>query len=153
MGGAERLLNRGDMLYLPEGKQPIRIQGAFMADEDAVNLVGYWRKDGAIGSAEIWTDQSEETPDDEVQTPREENEANGDEMLLATIVAEVLPGRETLSISYIQNTYKTAYRRAARIMTMLEERGYVSAPGNRGERRVLTTLANSEEVTADEANV
>jgi DNA segregation ATPase FtsK/SpoIIIE-like protein len=144
-GGAELLLGRGDLLYLPsDTTNPVRIQGAFMTDQDAKALVDYW-KQAEVGD-EIWSDQ-----DHEEEPPPSMGAENADEALMAKIIAEVLPGRQTLSISFIQNTYQTAYRRAARIMSMLEERGYVSAPeGVRGERRVL--LVQQEEATADESD-
>ncbi len=155
--GADKLLGKGDMLYLPsDAAAPTRIQGAFMTDQDAQSLADYWREAESEGHHETWPDQPEDEPgdDEKEETSRAASAENGDELLLAKIVAEILPGRETLSISFIQTTYQTAYRRAARIITMLEERGYVSAPeGNRGERRVLMAKENSEEVTASEANV
>src|SRR5258706_5712372 len=54
MGGAERLLGRGDMLYLPaDAGKPERIQGAFVADEEAERLVQYWREQAAHHSAAV----------------------------------------------------------------------------------------------------
>src|SRR5205085_11084168 len=52
MGGAERLLGRGDMLYLPaDAGKPERIQGAFLADDEAEKLIAYWRQEAAAHAA------------------------------------------------------------------------------------------------------
>src|SRR5205085_4937707 len=54
MGGAERLLGRGDMLYLPsDAGKPERIQGAFVADDEADRLITYWRQQAAVHAAAI----------------------------------------------------------------------------------------------------
>src|ERR1700724_4208105 len=54
MGGAERLLGRGDMLYLPaDAGKPERIQGAFVADDEAERLVAYWRQQVAAAGAAL----------------------------------------------------------------------------------------------------
>ena len=143
MSGAERLLGRGDMLYLAEGKMPLRIQGAFMTDQDALNLVEYWRKDGAIGSAETWTDQ------DEPRDLEEDGEAEPlgeDEALITNLVSEVLPKRSTLSVSFLKEHYKIGHQRASRIIKRLEQEGVISAPeGGRNERRVLINTAGPVE--------
>src|SRR5436305_2087429 len=77
-GGAERLLGNGDMLYLPfDAATPIRIQGAFMTDQDAQNLADYWRK--TDGSPHNWADESDAPPFEDLRPDGNPNEAQKNE--------------------------------------------------------------------------
>jgi DNA segregation ATPase FtsK/SpoIIIE-like protein len=165
--GAEKLLGRGDMLYLPsDASEPMRIQGAFMTDKDATHLVAYWQVAKSITTGhETWADESEVVPDgdetleQQLEASKEKREVpdstakgvekDGDELLLAKIIAEVLPVREMLSTTFIQQEYSIGYPRAARLIRELERRGFISAPeGGRNERRVLTSTPPQQEQEA-----
>jgi DNA segregation ATPase FtsK/SpoIIIE-like protein len=114
MDGAERLLGRGDLLYLPaEASQPERIQGAFVADEEAERLVQYWRLQAAQHSAA-------------------EGQASDD--LLGEAEA-VVREYERASISLLQRRLKIGYSRAARLIDLLEERGVISRAEPGGKAR------------------
>jgi DNA segregation ATPase FtsK/SpoIIIE-like protein len=139
MGGAERLLGRGDMLYLPaDAGRPERIQGAFLSDEEANLLADYWRQQIIERAATI----SEESAQAGVQLavepgwelkdqPSQEFELD-DELLdkAEEIVCEY--GRA--SISLLQRRLRVGYSRAARLIDLLEQRGIIgqSESGGRG---------------------
>jgi DNA segregation ATPase FtsK/SpoIIIE-like protein len=139
MGGAERLLGRGDMLYLPaDAGRPERIQGAFLSDEEANVLADYWRQQIIERAATI----SEESAQAGVQLavepgwelkdqPSQEFELD-DELLdkAEEIVCEY--GRA--SISLLQRRLRVGYSRAARLIDLLEQRGIIgqSESGGRG---------------------
>jgi ribosomal protein S25 len=138
MGGAERLLGRGDMLYLPaDAGKPERIQGAFVADEEAERLVEYWRQQAAQhagGSGPESTPGVE--PGWEVSDrPSDEFELEDD---LLEQAEQVVQEYERASISLLQRRLKIGYSRAARLIDLLEERGVISRaePGGRS-REVL----------------
>ncbi|MCL5037487.1 MAG: DNA translocase FtsK [Chloroflexi bacterium] len=119
--GAEKLLGRGDMLYLPiDASEPKRIQGAFMDGDEIETLVDYWKGQGEL------------EPDKMVNLP----ELNGgenyaadvddgeDEGLMLQAVQVILSGGQA-SASSLQRKLKIGYARAGRIMDLLEERGAV----------------------------
>jgi len=180
-GGAERLLGRGDLLYLPgEASTPTRIQGAFMTDEDAERLATYWRQaQPSVGVQPLdsqnvhqasfddaWSSVGTEKGDDETEdeTPDEDTEEtdsdrlpgeNDDEHLIATIIEKLTQQRmELFSKSWLQKVLGVGYQKAYRLTEKLVERGVVTetAEGKRGERRVLLAY-DQEEDRVDDGNV
>lgn len=141
MGGAERLLGRGDMLYLPaDAGKPERIQAAFVADEEAERLVTYWREQARARMPSAGADQSQVVtpgvePGWEVSEQADEFELE-DELL--DQAEQVVQEYERASISLLQRRLKIGYARAARLIDLLEERGTISKaePGGRA-REVL----------------
>jgi DNA segregation ATPase FtsK/SpoIIIE-like protein len=142
MGGAERLLGRGDMLYLPaDAGKPERIQCAFVADEEAERLVSYWRQQATEHAAQ------EAGKGNEVATPAIEpgweiSDQPADEFELEDNLLEqaeqVVQEYDRASISLLQRRLKIGYSRAARLIDLLEERGVISRaePGGRA-REIL----------------
>jgi ribosomal protein S25/DNA polymerase III delta prime subunit len=146
MGGAERLLGRGDMLYLPaDAGKPERIQGAFVADEEADRLVEYWRQQAVQHTADSQQAQSS-TPG--VEPGWEVSERSSDEFELEDDLLEqaeqVVQEYERASISLLQRRLKIGYARAARLIDLLEERGVISRaePGGRA-REILEPRGSS----------
>lgn len=144
MGGAERLLGRGDMLYLPaDAGKPERIQGAFVADDEAEHLVQYWREQATRHSAA----QGQETLP-AVEPGWEVSEQASDEFELEDDLLEqaeqVVQEYERASISLLQRRLKIGYSRAARLIDLLEERGVISRaePGGKA-REVLESRGSS----------
>ncbi len=145
MGGAERLLGRGDMLYLPaDVGKPERIQGAFVADDEAETLVTFWREEAAQKIAEVNNGQE---PDLEalqgaVEPGWEVKGGSGDDFALEDELLEeaerVVREYERASISLLQRRLRIGYSRAARLIDLLEERGIIgrAEPGGRS-REVL----------------
>ncbi|HVU66810.1 MAG TPA: DNA translocase FtsK, partial [Ktedonobacteraceae bacterium] len=144
MGGAERLLGRGDMLYLPaDAGKPERIQGAFVADEEAERLVHYWREQAAQHAASANQNAAPAVePGWEVSDlPSDEFELEDD---LLEQAEQVVQEYERASISLLQRRLKIGYSRAARLIDLLEERGVISRaePGGRA-REVLEPRGSS----------
>jgi ribosomal protein S25 len=146
MGGAERLLGRGDMLYLPaDAGKPERIQGAFVADDEADRLISYWKQQAlehaaanagkgpqAQGSVVAPTVE----PGWEVSDHVSDDYELDDELLEQA--EQVVYEYERASISLLQRRLRIGYSRAARLIDLLEERGIIgrSEPGGRS-REVL----------------
>ncbi|HLJ32595.1 MAG TPA: DNA translocase FtsK, partial [Ktedonobacteraceae bacterium] len=136
MGGAERLLGRGDMLYLPaDAGRPERIQCCFLADEEAEQLVAYWRQqalehsmqnnaNGANGAAPNPAAlQTVVEPGWEIkEQPSDDFELDDD---LLEKAEEVVREYEKASISLLQRRLRIGYSRAARLIDLLEERGII----------------------------
>jgi DNA segregation ATPase FtsK/SpoIIIE-like protein len=134
MGGAERLLGRGDMLYLPaDAGKPERIQGAFVADDEADRLVMYWRQQtaehaAAVAAAANGSKGTAATPPP-VEPGWEVSDHISDEYELDDELLEqaeqVVHEYERASISLLQRRLRIGYSRAARLIDLLEERGVI----------------------------
>lgn len=144
MGGAERLLGRGDMLYLPaDAGRPERIQGAFLADEEVERLVEYWSKQ-AQTIANEGAEVSVSTPAPQVVEPGWEikDEPNSDDVELDDELLdraeEIVREYGRASISLLQRRLRIGYSRAARLIDLLEDRGIIGQfePGGRA-REIL----------------
>jgi DNA segregation ATPase FtsK/SpoIIIE-like protein len=140
MGGAERLLGRGDMLYLPaDAGKPERIQGAFVADEEAELLVNYWRQQASEHAALAQTASSEQGTTPSVEPGWEVSEQISSEFELEDDLLEqaeqVVQEYERASISLLQRRLRIGYSRAARLIDLLEERGVISKAESGGRSR------------------
>ncbi|KIL47773.1 FtsK/SpoIIIE family DNA translocase [Jeotgalibacillus campisalis] len=128
-GGAEKLLGRGDMLFMPIGSnKPVRVQGAFLSDkevEDVVNFVIEQQK------AQY---QDEMIPDDVPDTPVNQVEDELFEEAVALIVE-----MQTASVSMLQRRFRVGYTRAARLIDAMEERGIVGPYEGSKPRTVLVS--------------
>lgn len=135
MAGAEKLLGRGDMLFLPVGKsKPIRIQGAFLSDEEVEEVVNFVTSQQ---KAQYWDDMiPDDTPDsvDEV-----EDELYDDAVKL---VAEL----QTASVSMLQRRFRIGYNRAARLIDEMEKRGIVGPYEGSKPRTVLIPKPGEDEI-------
>ncbi len=143
--GAERLLGRGDMLYVaPEIGAPQRLQGCFVGDREIHALVRYWKGiRGAVveGAATIpsFANQPQQ-PMQATQPPLWESmraeidaaNANGEDDLLQRAI-DVVKMQRKASISLLQRQLRIGYTRAARLIDLMEEKGIVGpqAEGNR----------------------
>jgi len=147
--GAERLLGRGDMLYVaPEIGAPQRLQGCYVSDREIHKLVRYWK--GIRGTEPIspvtgLTDQSQSQPIqpplfDALRAELDQASANGEDDLLQRAI-DVVKVQRKASISLLQRQLRIGYTRAARLIDLMEEKGIVgpSEEGNRW-REVLLDL-------------
>jgi len=137
--GAEALLGKGDMLFSPAGESaPIRVQGAFISDEEVKKIVNYVSKQG-----EPTFDESlmnlEENKTENFNTQDEEYE----EPLYNEMVEFVVTSQKA-SASLIQRRFRVGYNRAARVIDLLEERGIIGPANGSKPREVLVKL-NGEE--------
>ena len=142
MGGAERLLGRGDMLYLPaDAGRPERIQGAFLADEEAETLIAFWREQTAQHAhvANGGKGQSMAAPPPVVEPGWEIREHHSDDFELEDDLLEkaeeVVREYERASISLLQRRLRIGYSRAARLIDLLEERGIIGSSESGGRSR------------------
>jgi DNA segregation ATPase FtsK/SpoIIIE, S-DNA-T family len=130
MAGAEKLLGRGDMLYMaPDAAKPRRLQGVFVSDEEIEQLVGFWTQ-------ERFAEIERPTFDHLLDEAKAELEAEGatDEMLERA--KELAYEHNRISTSLLQRRLRIGYPRAARLMDMLEEHGVVGPPEGGGSRPV-----------------
>ena len=134
-GGAESLLGHGDMLYLPPGTAiPQRVHGAFVSDDEVVNVVKFIKSQGEPDYIEGITlgGDSDAIPGLE---PIVDTEAETDP-LYDEAIAIVTESRRA-SISYLQRRLKVGYNRAARMIEDMETAGVVSAVQSNGTREVI----------------
>ncbi len=133
MMGAERLLGKGDMLYLPFGaSKPIRLQGAFISDSEVERLVEFVKgEEEAVYDEEIM-EKLERGPEDEEDDPGDSDE------LLPTAIETVVESGQA-SVSFIQRRLKVGYSRAGRIIDQMEARGIIGPHEGAKPRQVLIT--------------
>ena len=132
MPGAEQLLGRGDMLFMPpDVPRPMRLQGAFVSDEELRRLVNYWKQQGRPEAA--LAKKSVQQPLWEGMQQRRRKVEYADELLPNVI--EVVMREQRASISLLQRKLRIGYTRAARIMDILEENGVVGPQPPGGKAR------------------
>jgi len=145
MTGAERLLGRGDMLYLaPDASQPIRLQGAFVSDAETRRLIRYWK--GARGTQEQEKAGKKGAPQQpppsvtqpplwkELQKPPRVSRQEPEDALWEEAVAIVRKTRRA-SISLLQRRLRIGYTRAARLIDRMEEKGIIGPATEGGQGR------------------
>lgn len=135
MGGAEKLLGKGDMLFLPMGESvPQRIQGAFIDEEEVEKLVNYCCK----GHSAVY---DEKFNLDKVSESASSNRADvdNDDVLYNEVVKFVCTSKKA-SASLLQRRFKIGYNRAANLIDKLEERGIVGPEQGSKPREVLVEL-------------
>ncbi|MCX7845330.1 MAG: DNA translocase FtsK [Dictyoglomaceae bacterium] len=127
--GAEKLLGRGDMLYLPiMSTSPIRLQAPFIEEKDIKKVVNYLY--------ETFSD-IESSISLEIKKEDKENKEDFSEDPLLSQVVSLLEGRKIISTSYLQRRFRIGYNRAARILDILEEKGYVISQGEGKPKKVV----------------
>ena len=125
MGGAERLLGRGDMLFLPAGaSKPTRVQGAFVSDREVETVVNF------VVEQQKAQYQEEMIPTEEVELLEETDELFDD-------AVQLVMNMQTASVSMLQRRFRIGYSRAARIVDQMEQRGIVGPPEGSKPRQVL----------------
>ncbi|GAA4059706.1 DNA translocase FtsK [Amphibacillus indicireducens] len=128
MGGADKLLGRGDMLFLPVGlSKPVRIQGAFLSDHEVEKIV-----DHCITQQKAKY-QEEMIPDEIPETQEEPDDELFDEAV------EMIIEMQRASVSMLQRRFRIGYTRAARLIDMMEDRGIVGPYEGSKPRKVLIT--------------
>ncbi len=140
MAGAEKLLGKGDMLFLPQGENtPIRVQGTFLSDDEIKKVVDF-----TISQQKAIYDESLTMDAEELNaTTMLENDDDYEEPLYNEIV-EFVVTQGKASASLLQRRFRLGYNRAARCMDLLEERGIVGPQNGSKPREVLVTTKNEE---------
>jgi S-DNA-T family DNA segregation ATPase FtsK/SpoIIIE len=134
--GADKLLGKGDMLYLPPGSgKLIRAQGALITDQEINSIVGFIAKQGKPNyDMEIHRQLSQPAANFENETGIDE-----DEELIQQCI-EVIRSEQKASVSLMQRRLRLGYTRAARIMDELESRGIVGPSKGAEPRDILIDL-------------
>jgi len=133
MGGAEKLVGKGDMLFLPIGvSKPVRLQGAFLTDKDITTLTNFIKEQmSPVFNEEVTQVQPE---------PKDNNEKQDDELFSQAV--NVLLENGNASVSLLQRRLRIGYARAARLIDLMEDKGIVSTyEGNKPR----TILVNKEQ--------
>ena len=139
MTGAEKLLGKGDMLFLPQGESmPIRIQGTFISDEEIKAVVDYTIKQQKAKYDETFTMDEE---DMKGATTMVESKEDYEEPLYNEIV-EFVVTQGKASASLLQRRFRLGYNRAARCIDLLEERGIIGPNNGSKPREVLVKVKN-----------
>ena len=132
--GAEQLLGKGDMLYMPGGKQIMRVHGPFVSDEEVRAVADHWRKQGVPDYIQAVTEEPEDggyildgapTGDDDPET----------QMFRKAV--QIVAESQKASTSYIQRQLRIGYNSAARLIERMEKEGLVGQPDHVGRREVL----------------
>ena len=137
MTGAEKLLGKGDMLFLPQGENiPLRVQGTFISDDEIKSVVDY-----TIAQQKVHYDVSMEN--NEVGTTTGV-EMDATEEPLYNDMVEFVVTQGKASASLLQRRFKIGYNRAARAIDILEERGIVGPSNGSKPREVLFKVENKD---------
>lgn len=133
-GGAEKLLGRGDMLFLPSGaSKPTRIQGAFVSDREVEAVVDF-----------VIEQQKAQYQEDMIPTEVEEVSELEETDKLYDDAVKLVVEMQTASVSLLQRRFRVGYSRAARIVDQMEMRGVVGPPDGSKPRQVLVSKDSSE---------
>lgn len=139
--GAESLLGQGDMLFSPVGSSKVqRIQGAYIDEEQILQLTDAWRRQG---EPEFQEELLEEVAsEDDGSTSSEDPEFHPDEDPLLEEAIALVAQMGTASTSMLQRRLRLGYTRAGRLIDMLERRGIISGYEGSKPRQVLITEAD-----------
>jgi len=135
--GAEKLLGRGDMLYMPtDASKPKRIQGCFVSDQEIERIVRFWADDR-------FRHLRPEVADHLLQEAKGAVEEEEEDPLMEK-ARELAREHSRISTSLLQRRLHVGYPRAARLLDLLEEEGVVSHAEGGQSRRVLTSREDQE---------
>lgn len=141
MGGAEKLLGKGDMLYQPIGmNKPMRVQGTFISEEDVARLVEYC----CDQAAPKFSDAAVAAADKEVGESGSATDEDLDELLYDAAMTIVSTGQA--SVSFLQRRLSIGNPRAARIMDQLEMKGVVGGSKGAKPRDILMSPDEIEQL-------
>ena len=140
--GAESLLGKGDMLYLPMGEShTTRIQGCFISDNEISKLIEYCKAQAQVKYNEEFTNQ--ESPHTSSSGSSNSDTDGGDDPMYNEVVEFAIEtGR--ISASLIQRRFRFGYNRAARMVDLLESRGIVGPQNGSKPREVLVKLEKND---------
>ena len=144
--GAEKLLGKGDMLFYPSGApKPVRVQGAFVSDDEVEKIVSFVKSNGVATYNEdiLETIENGNKTDKEISQEQDPDD-DTDPFLMDAIDVVVETGQA--STSFIQRKFKVGYARAGRIIDQMEERGVISGYQGSKPRQVLMSLEKLQEL-------
>ena len=138
--GAEKLLGRGDMLYLPMGTNiPTRIQGCFISDGEIQKLIDYCKTQATVK----YNDEFKNADIHSSSSGGKNSEGDDDPMYDEIVEFAIQTGK--ISASLIQRRFRFGYNRAARVIDLLESRGIIGPQNGSKPREVLVKVEGNEE--------
>jgi S-DNA-T family DNA segregation ATPase FtsK/SpoIIIE len=142
MSGAERLIGKGDMLFMPiDANKPVRLQGCFVSETEVNDLCKYLKSQGLPEYTIMPVESSE-------AEPGEFEEPESDELFEAAVRLVVMNGQA--STSMLQRRFRVGYTRAARLVDMMEARGIVGALEGAKPREILMSRDEVEHMFSDD---
>lgn len=168
MPGAERLLGRGDMLFMPpDAGQPLRLQGTFVSDRELERLIAYWRRGQSAtvvtlpATSPLPLKDAPPLPAQEPLFPEFAEPAHSFEDELLPAAVEVLLAEDRASISLLQRRLRIGYTRSARLVDLMVELGIITPTVEQGQFRGINRPVaeaflrslNGAEGTADPAGL
>ncbi len=142
--GAEQLLGQGDMLYLSsDNPRPIRLQSAFVSEEEIKKVVDYLKKQDADMLDQLDLDEQTGDSADALFSSLTGNDDVEDDLYDDARIAVIEAGKA--STSYLQRKLRVGYSRAARLMDLLEEKGVIGPADGSRPREILSQGGSDEE--------
>ena len=146
MNGAEKLLGKGDMLFFPQNlPKPIRVQGAFVSDEEVGRVTDFLKSQGEVEYNDSITSSIEQGSGEESVSS-----VGGDRDELFYEAAETVIETEKASIGYLQRKFRIGFNRAARIMDQLADAHVVGEEEGTKARRILMSIEELNDFLAQE---
>ncbi len=134
-GGAEALIGKGDMLFVPQGSATLnRVQGAFVGEQEVAAIVEFLAEKN--GKPEFAQDVIQAIRDGSMDGAAGEDGEDGEDPLVAQSWA-IIKQTKRASVSMLQRKLSIGYNKAARIMDLLEEKGYVGPENGSSPREIL----------------
>ncbi|OQW45556.1 MAG: cell division protein FtsK [Proteobacteria bacterium SG_bin6] len=131
--GAEQLLGKGDMLYMPGGKGIVRVHGPFVSDDEVRAVADHWRAQGRPDYIQSVTEEPAESFALDGAPDGEDSPEDQQYRAACQLVAE----SQKASTSWLQRQLRIGYNSAARLIERMEKEGLVSRPDHVGRRDVL----------------
>lgn len=142
MVGAEKLLGNGDMLFAPQTyKKPVRVQGAFVSDEEIQNVVDSIRREDSPQGQEVMKKRMQEIQAASVSSAS----GGGDTDELFADAGRFIIQKDKASIGMLQRWFKIGFNRAARIMDQLSDAGVVGPDEGTKPRKVIMSAEQFED--------
>lgn len=143
MNGAEKLLGKGDMLFYPTGyPKPVRVQGAFLSDEEIAAVVDFLKQQS--GDVEYDSKITDEIDKSNVGGASQAGSSGSEYDDYFVDAGKFIIGKEKASIGMLQRVYKIGFNRAARIMDQLSDAGVVGPEEGTKPRKVLMSMEEFE---------
>ena len=146
MGGAEKLLGRGDMLFKPNDMpEPRRVQGAYISSAEVSAVVKFIKANNSSDFDDDTTKEIISAPETEATTSGGDNQTNNFDPILKDALRWFISANQA-SITMIQRRFGVGYARAARIVDQMEQAGFISAQDGSKPRQVLITIDEYEQI-------
>ncbi|NIJ23489.1 DNA translocase FtsK 4TM domain-containing protein [Sphingomonas japonica] len=133
--GAEQLLGKGDMLYMPGGKQISRVHGPFVSDDEVMAVADFWRSQGAPDYIDAVTNDPDGDAEFSLDGAPLGDDSPEDQAYRRAV--QLVAESQKASTSWLQRQLRVGYNSAARLIERMEKEGLVSRPDHVGRREVL----------------